>query len=109
MKKYSQNLPKTQEFETALIKSIQPGKRVYPNSFNRRFGTDIENTILVFNELVDDDVLQLRFVLKIDNELKNKVYKYKDLPKTYYDDEKCETIELDPLVNYEPIYEVKTL
>ncbi|HEC2157954.1 hypothetical protein FMF08_00840 [Staphylococcus delphini] len=51
------------------------------------------------------DIVKLRFQVRVNDETRDRVYKLKDLPTIYYDEENDQEIKLNS-ENYVPVYEV---
>lgn len=105
MQKTNLKKPLSREFEQSLIKNLKPGNRIYPGVYNRRFNISIKEIVLIMNAFIDKDIINLRFQIQIDDDLKPEMYTLKTLPHFYYDDENDIDIELDER-NYIPVYEV---
>ncbi len=97
--------PLPQKLEESLMKNIVPGKRIYPGAYNRRFDVSTGDIVDIMDRLNKRDIVRLRFQVRINNETRDTVYKLKDLPTTYYDEESDQEIELSS-ENYVPVYEV---
>ncbi|WP_242449623.1 hypothetical protein [Staphylococcus delphini] len=97
--------PLPQKFEESLMKNIVSGKRIYPGSYNRRFDVSIRDMVDIMDKLNKRDIVKLRFQVRVNDETRDRVYKLKDLPTIYYDEENDQEIKLNS-ENYVPVYEV---
>ncbi|MGT2333809.1 hypothetical protein ACVPOY_07480 [Staphylococcus aureus] len=64
------NLKKPRVIEQSLIKNLKPGNRIYPGVYNRRFNISIKEIVLIMNAFIDKDIINLRFQIQIDGDLK---------------------------------------
>lgn len=97
--------PLPQQFETSLIRNVEPGKRIYPSSYNRRFNINTEDVVAIMKKLKNRSVVKLRFQIKVNNETLPMMYDLKSLPSTYYDEDTGNEMLLNS-ENYVPVYEV---
>lgn len=104
----SQELPKHEEFEDALITSIKRNKTIYPSIYKRRFNIPLKDIIEIMNELSDKKIVSLRFKIADPDYSSNISYKFGKLPETVFDEETDKEIEVT-LENITPVYEVITL
>ena len=103
----SQDLPKQEEFEKALITSIRRNKTIYPSIYKRRFNIPLKNIIEVMNKLSAKGVVSLRFKIESTDYSSNISYKLGKLPETVFNEETDEEIEVTS-ENITPVYEVIT-